>query len=303
MLVLPDHLNEKFQEGFQLRKSGYRGRFAPSPTGPLHLGNLRTALVSWLSARLVNGSWFLRIDDLDTLRNKPGAAEKCQNDLKWLGLFWDGPTIFQSNRINLYNSLLNLLRNQGKLYACRCSRRKLLEASISLNNQARYPGFCRELNSGWEEFNGRLPSWRLKVREKFSRSCGDIILRRADGFIAYHFATVFDELTLGINEVIRGEDLILAQEAQLAVSDLFSRTPIQYKYTPLFLGSDGQKLSKRNDDFGLEGCKEQGLDPPKVIGLLAASLKLVPEGSVLSLNELLSELKARPSELRKILKK
>ena len=126
---LPDHLCEQMEEGQRLRNQGYRGRFAPSPTGPLHLGNLRTALVSWLQARLANGAWLLRVDDLDKPRNRVGAVESLQHDLHWLGLDWDGPVVFQSRRRGLYNSVLSALRRQGKLYACRCSRRMLADIS------------------------------------------------------------------------------------------------------------------------------------------------------------------------------
>ena len=118
---------QKLEAGQRLRRKGYRGRFAPSPSGPLHLGNLRTALISWLIARISSGIWLLRIDDLDKPRNQSGASERLQEDLIWLGMKWDGPIVFQSDRIELYRSLLSALKLQGKLYACRCSRSLLVK--------------------------------------------------------------------------------------------------------------------------------------------------------------------------------
>lgn len=299
---LPDHLHEQLEEGKRLRHQGYRGRFAPSPTGPLHLGNLRTALMSWLQARLANGTWLLRVDDLDRPRNRAGALESLQHDLRWLGLDWDGPVFLQSQRRGLYSSVLSTLRRQGKLYACRCSRRMLADVSAPVGRGLIYPGTCRDLELFWGWHEGRLPSWRLRVSEQFSEISGDVILRRADGFTAYHLATVVDELTLGISEVVRGEDLLVAMPAQLAVIDAMSQRPPVYRHVPLLCDAQGRKLAKREGQAGLDDLRSQGLGPSQVVGWLAASQELIAVGSEFTAVELLSELKKKKGALEAVLK-
>ena len=298
---LPPQLVRLLENGQILRESCYRGRFAPSPTGPLHLGNLRTALISWLRARLKNGEWLLRIDDLDTPRNRSGAIESIQRDLIWLGLDWDGPIIFQSHRKDIYNNFLSALRLQKKIYPCQCSRKLLASLHPSEDQNFIYPGTCRELNLPWTMNGKKQPSWRLKVSQEFSLISGDIVLRRADGFIAYNLATVVDELCLGINEVVRGKDLVYAINSQLAVIDALAQKPLIYKYVPLMLSGDGRKLSKRDEACGLDKFKDQGVNAPYVIGLLASSLNLVPIGSQLSAIELLSDLRKRKTAINCLL--
>jgi glutamyl-tRNA synthetase len=299
---LPDHLQEQLEQGQRLRHQGYRGRFAPSPTGPLHLGNLRTALVSWLQARLVNGIWLLRVDDLDKPRNRAGALESLQHDLRWLGLDWDGPVLLQSERRGLYSSFLSALRRQGKLYACRCSRRMLADVSAPIGRRLVYPGTCRDLELFWGWNEGRLPRWRLRVSEQFAQTSGDVILRRSDGFIAYHLATAVDELTLGISEVVRGEDLLVAMPAQLAVIDAMSQSPAIYRHVPVMYDAEGRKLAKREGPAGLDRLRSQGLGPSQVVGWLAASQKLMPAGAELTAAELLSEMSKKKGTLKTVLK-
>ncbi|MGC6483175.1 MAG: tRNA glutamyl-Q(34) synthetase GluQRS [Synechococcus sp.] len=283
---LPGHLQEPFLAGAVLRQSGYRGRFAPTPSGPLHLGNLRTALVSWLAARAAGGTWLLRFDDLDTPRVRSGAIDSALGDLRWLGLDWDGPVILQSQRLGLYNSVLSHLRRRGQLYACRCSRRDLAQTVV-------YPGTCRprQLHWGWQA--ARLPSWRLRLDEAWG--CGDVVVRRADGFIAYHLATAVDELTCGINAVVRGVDLRPARAAQVAVMAALGQPPPQYRHVPLLCDASGQKLAKREGSAGLAPWRERQMRPEAVVGHLAAQLKLVPDSSKISAAELLQELKASGS--------
>ncbi|WP_320667104.1 tRNA glutamyl-Q(34) synthetase GluQRS [Prochlorococcus sp. MIT 1307] len=300
---LPEELLTLLKEGERLRSQYYRGRFAPSPSGPLHLGNLRTALVSWLRARLRGGEWLLRIDDLDTPRNRSGALESIQKDLSWLGLNWDGPIILQSKRRKLYESVLLALKQQGKLYPCRCSRR-LLGNRNGLNDgdgSNIYPGTCRELGLPWDATDGRLPSLRLRVGKKFSNTSGDVLVRRADGFIAYHLASVSDELFLGINEVVRGEDLAKALTSQLAVIDALKQKPIAFLHTPLFLGTDGIKLSKRQGGEAAMSTHAEFMNAENLIGFLAATLDLVPQGSELSALELLSELRNNQGSIDTVL--
>jgi len=295
------------QQGIEKRVGGYRGRFAPSPTGPLHLGNLRTALVSWLDARSQGGQWFLRLDDLDSPRNRAGATDSIIGDLQWLGLTWDGPPVFQGQRRGLYASVLSALRRGGFLYPCRCSRRLLADISAPHGRLSVYPGFCRGLMPLWGPQNQRLPSWRLRLpdttllwtervaaqgRMDGIHQVGDLVLRRADGLIAYHLATAVDELALGISDVVRGADLWTSTGAQVAVMGVLGHAPPRYGHVPLWHDKQGQRLSKREGSAGIAGLRALGLDAPGVIGLLAASAGLVPEGSRLSSNELLQEIDA-----------
>ena len=283
-MPIPDHLQLHLAQGQRWRLAGgYRGRYAPSPTGVLHLGNLQTALLSWLQARQAGGVWLLRIDDLDTPRNRPGAVEAIQADLRWLGLHWDGTPILQSTRRGIYNSWLSWLRRSGQLFPCRCSRRDL--AGLQ-----RYPGTCRDQPANWGWIDRRLPSWRLKVPIDDPEARGDVVLRRADGFIAYQLATVIDELCFGISDVMRGDDLREALPAQRSLFRALSQPLPRFHHGPLRCDGQGRKLSKREASAGLAPLREQGLDAPAVVGALAAGLGLVPVGSRLSAAELLQGL-------------
>ena len=291
---LPDHLSQVLQNGQRLRQQGYRGRFAPTPSGPLHLGNVRTALLSWLRARLSNGQWLLRVDDLDTPRIHFGAIDSMLQDLRWLGLNWDGPLVLQSRRRGLYGSFLSTFRRQNYLYPCRCSRRQLEGATI-------YPGTCSLLHQGWGLRDARLPAWRLRVAEPYDRVVGDVVLRRADGIIAYHLATSIDELALGINEVVRGQDLVSVCAAQSAVITSLGLTVPSYGHVPLLCDSSGQKLSKRDHATGLGSLRDRGKAAAQVIGQLAASLGLVSPKSAISAEELLEELRVREDKLTSLI--
>ena len=289
-IQLPDHLSQVLQNGQRLRQQGYRGRFAPTPSGPLHLGNVRTALLSWLRARLSNGQWLLRVDDLDTPRIRPGAIESVLQDLRWLGLNWDGPLVLQSRRRGLYGSFLSTFRRQGYLYPCRCSRRELGGATI-------YPGTCSRLDQDWGLRDARLPAWRLRVAEPFDTVVGDVVLRRADGVIAYHLATSIDELALGINEVVRGQDLVSVCAAQRAVITSLGMASPRYWHVPLLFDASGQKLSKRDHATGLSSLRDRGEVAAQVIGQLAATLGLVSPACAISAEELLEELRVREDKL------
>jgi len=293
-IQLPDHLSQVLQNGQGLRQQGYRGRFAPTPSGPLHLGNVRTALLSWLRARLCNGQWLLRVDDLDTPRIRPGAIESVLQDLRWLGLNWDGPLVLQSRRRGLYGSFLSTFRRQGYLYPCRCSRRQLDGATI-------YPGTCRWLPQDWGLRDARLPAWRLRVAEPFDSVVGDVILLRADGVIAYHLATSIDELALGINEVVRGQDLVSVCSAQNAVIASLGMASPRYGHVPLLCDSSGQKLSKRDHATGLSSLRDRGEAAAQVIGQLAASLGLMSSTCAISAEELLEELRVREDKLTSLI--
>ena len=279
-LDLPDHLLHGLEQGHALRSGGYRGRFAPSPTGEMHLGNLRTALVSWLEARRHGGTWLLRIDDLDTPRNRPGSQASILSDLMWLGLDWDGPAMLQSHHRGRYHAWLSWLRRSGALFPCRCSRRMLLDHPI-------YPGTCRDRQQTWGWQGTRLPSWRLRVPADDPHGSGDVILRRADGFVAYQLSTVIDELCFGITDVVRGEDLRASLPAQFSVYAALAQQPPRFLHVPLLRDQQGQKLSKREASAGLAPLRDAGLDAAAVTGQLAASLSLVEPGARLSTHELL----------------
>jgi glutamyl-tRNA synthetase len=293
-IKLPDHLNQVLQNGQGLSQQGYRGRFAPTPSGPLHLGNVRTALLSWLRARLNNGQWLLRVDDLDTPRIRSGAIESVLKDLRWLGLNWDEPVVLQSRRRGLYSSFLSILRKQGYLYPCRCSRRQLDGATI-------YPGTCRGVRQGWGVKDERLPAWRLRVVEPFATEVGDVVLRRTDGVIAYHLATSIDELALGINEVVRGQDLEAVWAAQSAVITSLGMTSPRYGHVPLLCDSSGEKLSKRAHATGLSSLRDRGEASAQVIGRLATSLGLVSPATAISAEELLEELRERQGQFNALI--
>ena len=293
-IKLPDHLRQVLQIGQGLSQRGYRGRFAPTPSGPLHLGNVRTALLSWLHARLNNGQWLLRVDDLDTPRIRTGAIESVLQDLRWLGLNWDEPVVLQSNRRGLYGSFLSTLRKQGYLYPCRCSRRQLDGAAI-------YPGTCRRLHQDWGLKDARLPAWRLRVVEPFATDVGDVVLRRADGVIAYHLATSIDELALGINVVVRGQDLVSVCAAQSAVITSLGMASPRYGHVPLLCDASGQKLSKRDHATGLSSLRDHGEAAAQVIGRLAASLGLMPHSIAISAEELLEELRDHQEKLTSLI--
>jgi glutamyl/glutaminyl-tRNA synthetase len=283
----PDHLEALLSQGQRLRRERVCGRFAPTPSGPLHLGNLRTALLSWLQVRLQRGQWFLRIDDLDPPRVRPGATDSALDDLRWLGLHWDGDVIFQSQRLGIYNTFLSAMRREGLLYACRCTRQQL--AGIYP-----YPGTCRQRALDWGIEGGRLPSWRLMVPDSFASSCGDPVVRRADGFVAYHLATVVDELTLGITDVVRGDDLVSACSAHQAVAAVLGQPSPVYHHVPLLLTDGGVKLSKRDKASGIAPLRALGWEPEQMVGHLAASLNLVPSGTCVSAADLLESLRMRP---------
>lgn len=313
--TLPDALQERFVAGVRLRQFGVRGRFAPSPSGELHLGNLRTALLSWLEVRRAGGVWLVRVDDLDRPRVRPGAEASILEDLQWLGLHWDGPVIRQSQRTGLYASVLSALRRSGVLYPCHCSRRLLADVSAPHGSLSVYPGHCRGASPHWGERQGRWPSWRLRMEEGSigwserwggpahldgAREVGDVVLRRADGVVAYHLATAVDELTLGISDVVRGADLWAATGAQVAVCQALGFAPPRYGHVPLLCDAEGKRLSKRVGSEGLAALRAQGLDAPAVIGKLAASVGLVSEGKRLSAKELLAEVSASPARLDQV---
>ena len=269
------------------------GRFAPSPSGRIHLGNLLCCLLAWLSARQKGGKVVLRIEDLDTARCKRPYAEQMIEDLQWLGLTWDeGPGVggpdgpyYQSERTALYEQALDKLRSMGLVYPCYCTRAELHAASAPhrSDGQAVYPGTCRHLTAAEREKKTRAPATRLMVPdetwsftdghmghygENLLHECGDFLLRRSDGMFAYQLAVVVDDAAMGVTEVVRGSDLLSSTPRQLYLYDLLGLKAPEFIHFPLLLAPDGRRLSKRDADAGLDDLRFK-LTAEEILGRLA----------------------------------
>lgn len=227
------------------------GRFAPSPSGPLHLGSVITALASHLEARARRGRWLVRIEDIDRQRERPGASDAILRELERLGLAWDGPVLFQHTRLAAYRAAVEQLRAAGLVYACGCSRREV--------GGGIYPGTCRERGLEWR--NGRalrlrVPSATVEFRDRLQgfyrqrldRECGDFVLWRADGDPAYHLAVVVDDAWQGVTEVVRGADLLDSTPGQIHLQRLLGFPCPDYCHLPVALDAAGRKLSKQSAD-------------------------------------------------------
>jgi len=242
----------------------YVGRFAPSPSGPLHAGSLATALASWLDARAQRGRWLLRIEDVDTPRTVPGAADVIMGQLQALGLVWDGEIVWQSRRNDAYQAAFDALAAQGLIYGCGCTRREIADSALrgqtapGADGERPYPGTCRHgLPAGRE-----ARAWRLRVPEGVERfedrwlgpqeqdvaqAVGDFALRRADGLWAYQLAVVVDDAAQGVTDVVRGADLLSSTARQRVLGRLLGLPPLRYLHVPLILDpASGLKLSKQN---------------------------------------------------------
>jgi glutamyl-Q tRNA(Asp) synthetase len=235
------------------------GRFAPSPTGPLHYGSLVAALGSWLFARSSGGKWLLRIDDLDTQRVVPGMADDIMRTLELLGFEWDDAAVWQSRRTAAYAAALQVLEGGGIVYPCACSRAEIAMIATAPHgaDELVYPGTCR---AGMKEARGarsirvRVPDEEISfddgVMGRFSQNlaaaCGDFVVRRADGLFAYHLATVVDDAASGVNQVVRGADLIASTPRQVYLQRLLGLASPAYVHLPLVTGPAGAKLSKRD---------------------------------------------------------
>jgi glutamyl-Q tRNA(Asp) synthetase len=232
------------------------GRFAPSPTGPLHFGSLVAALASWLDARAAGGRWLLRIEDLDQPRVQPGAADAIQRALESFALYWDGEVVFQSRRTALYEEALRRLGE--KVYGCGCSRREIADSTLSLaaDGAAIYPGTCRAgLPPGRTARALRVRSDGDTVRfvdrvqgpqaQDVAREVGDFVLRRADGPFAYQLAVVVDDAEQGVTDVVRGADLLDSTARQILLQRLLGLPTPRYLHVPVAVDAAGEKLSKQ----------------------------------------------------------
>ena len=271
------------------------GRFAPSPSGRIHLGNILCCLLAWLSARQKGGRVILRIEDLDTARCPRRYAEQMEDDLRWLGLDWDeGPGVggpeepyYQSVRTELYQAALEKLESMGLVYPCFCTRAELHAASAPhrSDGQVVYAGTCRILTAeqAAERAAKRAPALRLKTpeevwgftdghmgryEENLAWDCGDFLLRRSDGMFAYQLAVVVDDAAMGVTEVVRGADLLDSTPRQMYLYDLLGLKAPEFYHFPLLLAPDGRRLSKRDADAGLDSLQGR-VSAEEVLGKLA----------------------------------
>ena len=265
------------------------GRYAPSPSGRMHLGNLMCCLLAWLSAKSKGGQVLLRIEDLDTVRCPRVYADAIVDDLAWLGLAADGPTptVYQSERSKIYQQYYDILLKKGLVYPCFCSRSQLHAASAPhrSDGQVVYAGTCRGLSDAEIARRSltRAPAFRVQVpdeeiaftdghlgryAENLARDCGDFYLRRADGVFAYQLAVVVDDALMGVTEVVRGSDLLSSTPRQLWLYRELGLTAPQFYHLPLLLAPDGRRLSKRDGDQSLENLRAR-YTPQEIIGKLA----------------------------------
>ncbi len=281
------------------------GRFAPTPSGRMHLGNVFAFLIAWLSVKSRGGCMVLRLEDLDTLRTSAEFAETLRRDLRWLGLHWDLETAPQSARSPVYDQYFQLLREKGLLYPCYCTRSQLhsVNAPHLSDGTYVYPGTCRNLSAADRAKFDRAPAWRCMVPDKIwefsdllqgkqsqnlATDCGDLVVRRADGVYVYQLAVTVDDGEAGVTEVVRGQDLLSSAPRQMYLQSLFGFPHPTYGHVPLLLSPDGRRLSKRDKDLDL-GELQKHLTPEALIGHLAYASGLLERPVPISARELKSE--------------
>lgn len=301
-----------------------RGRYAPSPTGRLHLGNVRTALLAWLSCRLRGGTFVMRIEDLDAARVLPDGEAVLLEDLRWLGLDWDeGPDLGgafgpyrQSERKTLYDEAIARLLASGRAFPCACSRAEVARSASAPHGAddegPRYPGTCRRLPADEVAARARAAGRQVTIRfagdgERIAFVDGvhgpvepmgaagldDFVLRKADGVAAYQLAVVVDDAAMAIDEVVRGDDLLSSTPRQIALYRALGRPVPTFAHVPLLLdAATGERLAKRTRPPSLGSLREAGWAPARVVGRLAASAGLLVEGEPISPGELLARLSA-----------
>ena len=281
------------------------GRFAPTPSGRMHLGNVFSALIAWLSVKSRDGEMVLRMEDLDTQRTNAEFARILREDLTWLGLTWDRETSPQSQLSPLYDGYFEDLRDRGLLYPCYCTRSQLhsVNAPHLSDGTYVYPGTCRNLTPEERAGISRQPAWRVRVPDKtwevadkiqgvshwnLATDCGDMVVRRADGVYVYQLAVTVDDGLAGVTEVVRGSDLLSSAPRQMYLQELFDFPHPTYAHVPMLLAPDGRRLSKRDRDLDL-GQLRKALTPQELIGALAFSAGLLDRPDAISAKELAAD--------------
>jgi glutamyl-tRNA synthetase len=294
----------------------YVGRYAPSPTGDQHLGNLRTAMIAWLDARLRGGTFLLRMEDIDAPRVIEGSADRIIEDLSLFGLDWDGPLVYQSQCLDYYQDAFEQLQSKGLIYSCFCSRKDIRAAASAPHRAALvYPGTCSELTKQQAQVKAQQknPAMRLRVPDElmeFDDSClgrqsqrlktqvGDFVVKRADGLFAYQLAVVVDDLRQGVTDVVRGADLIDSTARQIYLSSSLGCSQLQYCHAPLMLDAAGIRMAKRHGSLSAEQWRDSGKSTYELVGMLAHSLGLTPSTDAISMNDLRSSLDLETFERR-----
>ncbi|MGE0789184.1 MAG: tRNA glutamyl-Q(34) synthetase GluQRS [Sandaracinaceae bacterium] len=285
----------------------YRGRFAPSPTGDVHLGTARSALLGWLRARSSGGAFVLRIEDLDAPRTREGAADRMLRDLRWLGLDWDeGPDVggpygpyVQSEKLDRYRAIADELTRAGHTYPCTCSRKEIasLASAPHGDDGPIYPGTCRAGPTHPE----RDAALRFVMPEPPPRFVdavhgespvglgrGDFVLMRKDGVVSYQLACVVDDHAMAITEVLRGDDLLASTPRQLAIYAALGWTPPTFAHVPLVLGADGERLAKRHGAIGIAALRDRGETAEAIVGRLAFGAGLIDRDAPIQARELIA---------------
>ena len=278
------------------------GRFAPTPSGRMHLGNVFAALIAWLSVRSRDGEMVLRMEDLDTQRTSEEYANLLRQDLNWLGLDYDRETPPQSARSRVYDRYFEQLQEMGLLYPCYCTRSQLhsVNAPHLSDGTYVYPGTCRNLTPAQRAAMDRKPAWRVVVPDRewsftdrvqgayalnLATECGDMVVRRADGVYVYQLAVTVDDGEAGVTEVVRGMDLLSSAPRQMYLQELFGFPHPEYGHVPMLLAPDGRRLSKRDRDLDL-GQLQKWVNAETVIGTLAFSAGLIDRNEPISAEEL-----------------
>jgi glutamyl-tRNA synthetase len=293
----------------QVATAAPRTRFAPSPTGDLHLGGAWTALASWVTARHGGGTFVLRIEDLDTARTVRGSEDRIKEDLLWLGLDWSEEPVRQSDRGAIYEQAVATLAAQGLVYPCDCSRAEIAASASAPHEgeEMRYPGICRDRNPS--RAMKRPPALRVRVPEgivtyddgafgrvvqDLAKEVGDFVLRRADGIFAYQLAVAVDDAAMRISHVVRGADLIASTPRQLWLANRLAVTPPSYTHVPLVLGPDGARLEKRTRRATVRELRDGGVPAQSILGALAHGLGLAKASAPASAVEIALAAAERP---------
>jgi len=268
---------------------GVRTRFAPSPTGDLHLGGAWTALASWVVARRAGGEHVLRIEDLDRPRVVAGSEARIEDDLRWLGLVWDEGPFRQSERGPLYEAAVARLAERGLVYPCDCSRAEIARVASAPHpgDEAVYPGFCQDRDPA--RAMRRPPALRVRVPDEvvtyddgavgrvaqnLAREVGDFVLRRGDGVFAYQLAVVVDDLAMGITDVVRGADLVASTPRQIWLARMLGGEPPRFAHVPVVAAAEGGRLEKRGRGATVRELRDAGVAAERVVGVLAHGLGL-----------------------------